>query len=196
MSLDDTTLLNLVENSINGYIYDIAKVVYYLYKDKYVCGKLKSKLWFHYENHKWKQTELGPYKELSTNILKLFEDYKNNKLNEENDKLLLDKTDALILKLKNVSFKENICRECLYLFYNADFIYSLDRNLNLICFENGVWNIRNKTFREGMKEDNISLSIGVNYDNDIDNLDYCINQFVQFRKKILVKRSPNHVFKI
>ena len=195
MSLsDDNKLFNLIEQSVNGYIYDVAKVVHYLYKDKYVCGKLKSKLWFHFQDHKWKETELGPYKEISTNVLNLFEEYKN-KFDIESDKAIIDKTENLILKLKNVTFKEHICRECLYLFYNPDFIYSLDRNINLICFNNGVWNISNKTFRDGVKEDNISLSIDMEYSND-DDLDYAINQFIQYRKKILIKRMPNNIFRI
>lgn len=194
MSLDDEKLYSLIEESINGYTYDIAKVVYYLYEEKYVCGRLKNKLWFHFVNHKWKETELGPYKELSTNILNLFEEFKN-KLNPEENKVLIEKTETIILKLKNVTFKENICRECLYLFYKPDFIHSLDRNINLICFRNGVWDISNKTFRKGEKEDYISLSIDMEYNNNAD-LDYSINQFIDYRKKILNKRSPNYVFKI
>lgn len=194
MSLDDEKLYSLIEESINGYTYDIAKVVYYLYEDKYVCGRLKNKLWFHFVNHKWKETELGPYKELSTNILNLFEEFKN-KLNPEDNKALIEKAETIILKLKNVTFKENICRECLYLFYKPDFIHSLDRNINLICFRNGVWDISNKTFRKGEKEDYISLSIDMEYNNNAD-LDYSINQFIDYRKKILNKRSPNYVFKI
>tara|TARA_B100000963_G_C22619307_1_gene669046 strand:- start:2141 stop:2731 length:591 start_codon:yes stop_codon:yes gene_type:complete len=194
MSLDDKKLLRLIEEGVNGYTYDIAKVVHYLYKDKYVCGKLKNKLWFHFENHKWKETELGPYKELSTNILNLFEEYKN-KLDSINDKIIIDKTEGLILKLKHVPFKENICRECLYLFYKPEFIYGLDRQINLICFNNGVWDIQNKTFRNGEKEDYISLSIDMTY-NNAENIDIAINQFIEFRKKILNKRSPNYVFKV
>lgn len=193
MITEDAKLLTLIENGVNELnSYDIAKIVYYLYKDDYVCGKLKNKLWYHFEDHKWKQTELGPYKELSTNIVNLFEEYKKNIDNDQ----VIDKVNAIVFKLKNVSFKESVCRECTYLFYDSDFIMNLDRNINLICFNNGVWDIRNKTFRDGVKDDKISLSIGRKYDDNDDKLDSIINQFVQFRKKILEKRSPNHIFKI
>lgn len=193
MSLDDKKLLNLIEDGItelNGY--HIAKIVHYLYKDDYVCGKLKNKLWYHFENHKWKQTELGPYKELSTNIVNIYHKYSEN----IDDDLIKEKINNIISKLKNVSFKEGVCRECTYLFYDPEFIINLDRNINLICFNNGVWNYRNKTFRNGEKSDKISLSIGKNYDENDEKLDYTINQFIQFRKKTLEKRSPNHIFKI
>ena len=193
MIIEDKKLLTLIENGVNELnSYDIAKIVYYLYKDDYVCGKLKNKLWYHYENHKWKQTELGPYKELSTNIVELFEKYDS----QINDEKINEKVNAIIFKLKNVSFKESVCRECTYLFYDPDFIMNLDRNINLICFNNGVLDIRNKTFRDGIKSDKISLSIGKNYDDNDEKMDAIINQFIQFRKKILEKRSPNHIFKI
>ena len=194
MNLEDSKLLNLVKNGVNELnSYDLSKIVYYLYQYDYVCGRIKSKMWYHFENHKWKQTELGPYKELSTNIVSLFEKYKELVINDE---LSLDKVNIIITKLKNVTFKESICRECIYLFYDSDFINSLDRNINLICFNNGVWDIRNKVFRDGVKTDNISLSIGINYDDGDDKMEHIINQFIQFRKKILIKRSPNHIFKL
>ena len=42
---------------------------------------------------------------------------------------------------------------------------------------------------------NISLSIDMTYNNS-ENIDMAINQFIDFRKKILNKRSPNYVFKV
>ena len=189
----DDKLLNLLDNCLSNYSYDIAKLVYYLYKGEYVCGKLKNKLWYHFKNNKWKVTELGPYNELSNNIVCLFEKYK---LESSHDEDRINKIDSLITKLKNVSFKETICRECIYLFYDPDFIKKLDRKMNLVCFRNGVWDINNKVLRTGLKEDYISLSIDADYNGENNNIDYIINQFIEFRKKIVMKRLPNHEFRI
>lgn len=192
---EDVKLLDLTENCLTNYSYDIAKLVYYLYKEKYVCGKLKNKLWYHFKNNKWQVTELGPYNEISNNIVKLFDKYKlesNNINNEER----INKIDILIMKLKNVSFKETVCRECIYLFYDPDFIKKLDKKMNLVCFHNGVWDINNKILRPGLKNDYISLSIDADYNGENDNIDYIINQFIEFRKKIVAKRMPNHEFRI
>jgi len=189
----DDKLLNLLDNCLSNYSYDIAKLVYYLYKGEYVCGKLKNKLWYHFKNNKWKVTELGPYNELSNNIVCLFEKYK---LESSHDEDRINKIDSLITKLKNVSFKETICRECIYLFYDPDFIKKLDRKMNLVCFRNGVWDINNKVLRTGLKDDYISLSIDADYNGENNNIDYIINQFIEFRKKIVMKRLPNHEFRI
>jgi phage/plasmid-associated DNA primase len=205
---NDNKLLEFINNSLSGHSYEIAKIVYYLYQNDYVCGKLKNKLWFKFSNNKWKTTELGPYNELSNNIVVLYDNYRNKIISNNNldnmnecDKELYNKTiisiDNIILKLKNVSFKETICKECLYLFYDPDFITKLDRKIHLICFKNGIWDITNKILRNGLKEDFISLSIDINYNVDeMDNIEYIINQFIQFRKKILDKRAPTHEFKI
>lgn len=189
----DSKLNLLLENCLSQYSYDIAKLVHYMFKDDYVCGKLKSKLWYHFKDNKWRITELGPYNEISNNIVDLFENYKKNGEHNEDS---IQKIDNLLIKLKNVSFKETVCRECIYLFYDADFIKKLDRKMNLICFSNGVWDIQNKILREGYKEDYISLSIDAEYNGQNDKIDYIINQFLQFRKKIVAKRMPNHEFKI
>ena len=190
---EDEKVLDLLENCLSNYSYDIAKLVYYLYKEEYVCGKLKNKLWYHFKENKWKVTELGPYNEISNNIVALFEKYK---LDISHNEDTISKIDNLIIKLKNVSFKETICRECIYLFYDPDFIKKLDRKMNLVCFRNGVWDINNKVLRTGLKEDYISLSIDADYNGESNNIDYIINQFIEFRKKIVIKRMPNHEFRI
>jgi len=203
MNITDNNLIQLLNDSLNGYNYDIAKIVYYLYKDNYICGKLKSKLWYKFINHKWKQTELGPYTELSTNIVKIFENYKKDLLvlleNKDNniDSENILKIESIIVKLKNVTYKENICRECLYLFYDSEFILKLDRNIHLIAFTNGILDLSTKVLRNGEKKDFVSLSIDIEYNQgNLDKIDQIINQFINFRKKILEKRLPNHIFKI
>ena len=39
--------------------HDIAKILYDLYRSKYVCASLKHKLWFEFVNNRWKQIEGG-----------------------------------------------------------------------------------------------------------------------------------------
>lgn len=204
--LKEERLMKILEYSltgISGTAYDISRIVHYLYKDEYICGKIKSRIWYHFDNHKWRDIETGPYREISTNIVKLYYLYKEyiensykdlkDKETELNDKN--ERIDEIITKLKSVSFKENVCRECLYLFHDQDFLQTLDRKVNLICFNNGVWDIGENEFRDGRKEDYISLSIGMDFKND-DNLDEILDKFKLYRRRILSKRSPKNIFQI
>ena len=39
--------------------FDIASVLYALYKDKYICASIKNNLWYEYKNHKWQEIDSG-----------------------------------------------------------------------------------------------------------------------------------------
>lgn len=218
----DTELKELIENSINGTLYDIAQVVYYLLKDDYVSARLKNKLWFKFDGNKWCQIEEGPYYELSTTIVVSYESHlkdllctevilKNNKAcdNLETEAKAIDdqlkliqsditKTNSIIDKLKNVNFKESLCKECLYLFYNRDFISELDKNEHLVVFNESVYDLKEKLLRNGEKSDKASIYIDAIYDdviaNDDVNYDELVNNFIQFRKNLLKKRHPKNVY--
>lgn len=220
--MPDTELKELIEKSINGTLYDIAQVVYYLLKDDYVSARLKNKLWFKFDGNKWCQIEEGPYYELSTTIVSSYESYlkdllctevtlKNNKAcdNLETEVKAIDdqlkliqsditKTSSIIDKLKNVNFKESLCKECLYLFYNRDFISELDKNEHLVVFKESVYDLKEKQLRNGEKSDKASIYIDAIYDDVIENVDVnydeLVNNFIQFRKNLLKKRHPKNVY--
>jgi hypothetical protein len=213
--LDDSKIIKYIEYTINGHtgtIYDIARILHYLYKEEYICGKIKSKVWYHFKENKWTDIETGPYCELSTNMVKLFFFYQQKllldytKIEKEDKKeekealvILNEKIENIIFKLKTVSFKESVCRESLYLFHQPDFIMSLDRKEHLVCFNNGIWDTITRTFRTGERDDMISLSIGINLDHkSIKDDDLCniIENFKTYRRKILNKRSPKNVFQV
>ena len=220
--MTDIELKLLIERSINGTLYDIAQVVFHLLKDDYVSARLKNKLWFKFDGTKWCQIEEGPYYELSTNIVSRYEvflkdlllteiELKNRKSAdnlETEDKSLdeqlklvqgeITKTNGIIDKLKTVNFKESLCKECLYLFYNRDFIYDLDKNDHLIVFKESVYDMKQKMVRSGEKADMVSIYIDAVYDEVISNeeVDYdeLVNNFIHFRKNLLKKRHPKNVY--
>lgn len=215
-------LKGLLEQSINGTSYDIAQVVYFVLKDDYVSARLKNKLWFKFDGNKWCQIEEGPYYELSTTIVNYYEsflkellvnesEYKQNKTDdnfntedkniEEQLKFIQNdviKTNNIIDKLKNVNFKESLCKECLYLFYDRDFISNLDKQEHLVAFKESVYDMKTKQLRNGTKTDMISIYIDSAYDDVIQNdeVDYneLVKNFTQFRKNMLKKRHPKNVY--
>lgn len=107
--------------------------------------------------------------------------------------------EKIVDKLKNVNTKETICKECLYLFYDPDFLYKLDMNSNLICFTNGVLDLQQKELRQGRYDDYISLSIKLNFINpksisEQKELSHLLEEFQQFRNKITNKRQNKLVY--
>jgi phage/plasmid-associated DNA primase len=113
----------------------------------------------------------------------------------------IQKGNIIIDKLKNVNFKESICKECLYLFYNPEFIFNLDKKENLVCFKNVVYDVKNNTVKVPEKDDMISIYIDVEYvepteKEDTDSLNELIEKFSSFRKNLLKKRHPKNVYNL
>lgn len=226
----DLKLKELINLSINGALFDIATVIYHLFKDEYVSARLKNKLWFKFDGLRWKQIEEGPYYELSTSVLAYYEQYLKELLQEEYEyiKMIEEKDDALLNletsselenikntlksiqtnllkintimdKLKNVTFKEALCKECLYFFYDPDFIGKLDWKENLVCFKDILYDVRTESIKTPEKTDMVSVYVDSNYiipknEEELDKLKTIIEQFTHFRKNILKKRQPKNAY--
>jgi P4 family phage/plasmid primase-like protien len=73
--------------------------------------------------------------------------------------------DNIISKLENVSFKNNILSQIVYLFktYDNDFYINLDSTPHLLGFKNGIYDFNKNAFREGSGDDYITYSTGYDY---------------------------------
>ena len=66
-------------------------------------------------------------------------------------------------KLAQTSDKDHIMKEAKELFYDGDFLGKLDVNPHLLCCKNGVYDFKENLFRNGIPEDNISMSTNIDY---------------------------------
>jgi hypothetical protein len=289
----------IIENSTNARTYDVAVVFHELFKNKYVCGKLKKRMWFVFNGIRWKTTETGPYLDISSDFVRLYELYaarlkeqlsfegvdahhlppqpltattattaaaashkeltsalgkggidtlrrkcedlrtsnevvecirylsanlpksisqsttsqaivlhsieelwkRYDLLNalekvpeEQREQLIvrqkLAAVENLIDMLKNVTFKDLLCRECCHLFYCENFIKQLDKNEHIIPFLNGVLDTTTNEFRKGKQDDYAFLHIHCEYDGSMDK----VADFLKLHKDIMKrrKRSQQH----
>jgi P4 family phage/plasmid primase-like protien len=167
------TLLNTSISTITHT--DIARVVYELFKYEYVCVSVSKNIWYEFRNHKWVSCDSGTT--LRSKISKeLCDEYYNYRAvlsqqaastidtdQRDNIDKKIKKIGELILKLKTVSFKDNIMKESREVFYIEKFEEKLDSRCHLIGFENGVFDLDSYEFREGRPEDYISFTTGINY---------------------------------
>jgi len=224
--MEANSIDNLIQCSVkSGMLYDIAVVVYNLLIKDYTVAKLKSKLWYKYDGVKWKPVEEGPYYDLSKVVLKEYEDYNNNKIQErttlqqmmtlptfesdehENKEMLkqidkeLENLQIILTKLKNVNFKESICKECLYMFYDSQFFMNLDKHEHLVCFRNCTYDIISKKIVESTRDNMLSIYIDIDYNIDtidIDDNEFedIIHKYLLFRKNIIKKRRPTNIYRV
>lgn len=157
---------------------DLAGMLLKLFGNIYVCTCIKSDTWYTFENHGWAKIEAGiTLKEkISTTLVDVFanaanalatekvelsrqgKDYESKSVGEREKKIL-----RIMSNLKMAPFKNNVMSECRAKFYNKRFEDILDKNKYLIRFKNGVYDLQNHIFRDGLPEDYCSLTLGVEY---------------------------------
>jgi P4 family phage/plasmid primase-like protien len=147
-----------------------------MFKDKYVCVSYDKKgIWYQFKNHRWILDKgLSLREAIST---KMFELYSNKSIQLQNEyhqyepsddradfiKKRAKVTTEIKLKLKKTNDKNNILREAMELFYDGEFVRSMDTYKHLLCFNNGVVDFKNKIFRDGYPEDYITKTTRINY---------------------------------
>jgi len=161
--------------------FDFAVVLHQMCKEKYVCSSLINKSWYIFKDHRW---ELDRGESLRMFIsVEMFNAYQCKVNSWMNEMQHFDPTDEryasmskrvkiaseISSRLKKTNDKNNIMREAAALFFDKDFDKNMDSNKWLMCFKNGVVDIKNRIFRDGMPLDYITKSTNINYehyDND------------------------------
>jgi P4 family phage/plasmid primase-like protien len=156
----------------NGAPYDVAEVVYAMYKDRF--RHTTKDIWFTYkqEKHRWVRTSQGIILRniLSTKVCQKFMErvaYWNMLQNgaEQNGEAEGKKKQLwrIVLDLKKTAYKSNVMKECECFFTDEKFEDVLDSRPHLIGFENGVYDLRMHEFRDGIPDDYITYSTGRHY---------------------------------
>jgi P4 family phage/plasmid primase-like protien len=169
------------DKKVNGSTdWDIANVLYQFKKDHFVCSSVKDKQWFQFINHRWVKIDDGTSLRtvMSTELRKLYgekamkiseaisvideDDEEKTQLKEALHKRL-EKATEIYTKLGRTSEKRNIMDAAKDLFYDKEFESKIDTNPYLLCCKNGVWDFKEKVFRDGRLDDYISMTTDLEY---------------------------------
>lgn len=192
--------MNITE--ANATEWDIANVLYQLFKDEYRCASLKKNVWFQFKKHKWCEIDSGTtlrfniskvlsrlYAEKADVWMRISSENGDQKEAQEEFRKKSQRFSDIASSLKRTTFKQNIMKEAAEIFFQADpnFVDNLDTKRHLLCFTNGVWDFDKKEFRDGRPEDYLTLSTGIKYinfdDNDI-NHSRIKNEIDDFMEKL------------
>lgn len=92
----------------------------------------------------------------------------------------LDKWRGILIKEKNklldTSFRDKIMKECIPLYLDREFNAKKDTDIHLIGFTNGVMDLSERVFRDGRRDDYITLSTGYDFDPKADTTN--VNRFL------------------
>ncbi len=170
------SIKNLLSEAETGTENDIAKVIYELYKHQYICSSIKHNIWYEFQDHRWIEVEAGYTlknkisDELTGEFAGINAQYymlAQTATGRDRDDYIkrADNISKIIQKLKKSSFKKSIIEECQNLFYDNNFEELLDSNRDLIGFDNGVYDLKNGCFRDGVPEDYVTISVGYDWED-------------------------------
>lgn len=156
--------------------FDLASVLYNMFKHNFVCVSIKNNIWYEYINHRWYEIDSGNTlrlyiskdmhhiynKKITENITKNQQSDPNAQVGDDMSKYLHKLADICTL-LKRTNSKNNIMREARELFYDKTFIEKLDQNPYLLCFNNYVIDFKNNCHRKGQPDDYISKCTNIDY---------------------------------
>jgi P4 family phage/plasmid primase-like protien len=158
---------------------DLAEVLHYLFKDRFMCVSIKSNAWYEYVGHRWKQIEAGVVlrnlisSDNPGSLRSLFGKKREavwqaaEAAEEGPKKTLLEKQSekygCIHTRLGSTTEKNNIMTEARELFYDETFLERIDENNDLICFKNGVYDFSQGVFRKGYPEDYLTMCTNIDY---------------------------------
>ena len=158
----------------------IAMVVHCMYKDEFVCASIKHRRWYMFDAHRWRPIEEAFVlrRRISREVASLFikastklQSRAGKDSCDDAQRAALLKTSqrmiAIAGKLNNMRHKDMVLRECADIFYVPNFVTKLDADDGLLCFDNGVYDLDAGVFRAGRPEDNLSLSVGYDFESEV-----------------------------
>jgi P4 family phage/plasmid primase-like protien len=159
---------------------DIAKVLYELFKHNYVCVSIRGNIWYQYINNRWQEVDSGTTlrKAISEQLRDLYnqktftamnsmivngEPHENQNTEEDPAKRRSIRILNICTRLSDSGGKDKIMKEARELFYDGTFLMKMDTNPYLLCFKNGIIDFKEKVFRKGHPEDNVSMCTNIDY---------------------------------
>jgi phage/plasmid-associated DNA primase len=97
-------------------------------------------------------------------------------------------------KLENYSGQTGILNYCQVLFFNEEFDELLDENPMIIAFKNGVFDFETLSFRKGLQSDYISKTLGIDYDETLNDDSEEVKKLADFLGKICPDKSVRKYF--
>ena len=174
---NDSIFLDI--KTCNGSHYSIAKIAYKLYHKTHVCVSANGRTWYYFNGSLWEEDEYGMKirGELSSNLCDQFlltlnklreNDRGTGSTSSTNSEDTVKKLLSISYKLEDSGFKDNVMKEMKCLFYDKTFLQKLDSNPNYIAFNNGLYNLKEQSFRATTPEDYVSLSVNYDYTPETD----------------------------
>lgn len=139
----------------------LSKLIYRIYGEKFVCSNPFKDEWYYFNSIRWKKENksLNLRHKITNEVFTKIENYRRTLIKEGASEEIIKNYHNILQKLGS-----GIKLNCLEIeFYNENFYTIIDQNKDLIGFENGIFDLINMQFRNGVSSDYVSLSTQYDY---------------------------------
>ena len=147
----------------------MAEVFYNMNKDKYI---LSDDSWYEYNKYnilKYKCDRKDYPNELLNILSEDLIKYVDEEYNKLDDKILIEKEyDKILINLNSCNFLDGVKKFLRGYYYIEDFNNKLNKNINVLCFNNKLYDYNIKDFRNVEKKDYISITTGYDAPTETD----------------------------
>ncbi len=202
-------LRNMLEMSLSGGHYKIAKCIFHIYENVFRVGSAKDDFIYEFDGIKWKKSyilnsllseTLPEYykciklRDTSDVFTENIKEYTNDNENGKNEDDISrnEQVNNIVHKLQMVSFKSSIKIEVMNMYKNKepDFINKLNTKIYIINFTNGVYDFKLRTFRKAVYDDYATFTTNYDFMN-LDENEMLHNNIISEIFEFLNKIIPN-----
>jgi len=185
--------------------WDVAQVIWRLYKDRFLCADAKKDIWYEFINHRWQFVDDGVAlrRLLATEVVDLYYKFRSELAAEatgkdetERKKIdeKIDRCRDVITGLKTVKFQERLLKMCKVVFHNPLFFKKMDENRMLFVCDNGVLDLELLLFRDGRPDDYMTFSCNVPYPKDSTHDDDEVKEVDNYLRKVFPNKNLRDYF--
>lgn len=156
---------------------DIAKLMFSLFGNEFICSSISNKVWYQFINHYWQEVEdgvtlrlripneIGPmYGKIGQEAYTRANCEVNKNNNDvKNDRKKADYVQRIVQNLNTTPFIKNIMTAACDIFYYDKFRTKLNTDPYLFGFRNGVYDLKKNVFRIGKPDDYMTRHTSINY---------------------------------
>lgn len=184
--------------------YDVARVVKQKYEGLFVYDTTE-KNWYRFAHHKWRVDNEGLVLQahLPEEVAQVFRSAAAVALgnaSQEEDAMEKEKLDnyakvlqEINIKLKSPKYQNGVMSQLRMLMGVEKFSTQLDTKTHLIGFENGVYDLNEMMFRDGLSEDMISMTTGYNFVSKDDVKEYVDEVMRLVRSMMATEEMMNYL---
>lgn len=190
----------LIKKAITGTHYDVANMIFTIYRDRYKCVNIKNDIWFEFQGHKWVEVQSAYtlLENISGQISEEFfryhsilakENHENAGVSRDDNMVRIKKMLKIHDDLKSGPYVKYIKEYCARKFYDPLFEEKLNDDPQLIGFENGIIDLSTEkpSFRRGNPDDYVTFSVGYKYNSAYTGKEQIFTEIKDYFDKIQLK---------